>query len=709
MGVAKEAANTAGSSGRTLFSIDIGWQNIVFSLRTAAAAILALAIAYWLELSDPQWATLTVYILAQPTVGAALAKGVWRAIGTVAGGLIGLLLVGLFSQAAALLVAATVVLVGASFYAGGRLRNYTSYGALLAGYTMVLIAYEGSVHPLHAWSIAIDRTSEILIGIICGTLASVIIVPRYAADALREAQANTFTGLAHYVATALRLTTPPAVFARLRRQMVAEVVSFDALCAFTLYETPELRADEELLRRTVREFLRVLSIARGLFVRLEEFDNDDARPVADRCRPTMEVIAAGIERIAANPSVWNDPRHLRREIWAARIALRHTVTELEGMAGTALFDALADGLLILNRVRDVLRGLAMVAVTAAASRRDRNAPPSTLHREQHDLRDRQEPLLLGIRASLAMLVLSVLWLATGWNEGFTAVSGGAIMLFFAVNQDHPLAGGRTYLVWSSVGTLIGYLAIVFVLPYLQGFGALAVILLLALFPAGLMAGTPRYAWAGIALGGWIVAEISFGNVFKPDALALVNNAVALIVGMVICLGVIAAMPVTSRARRGQSWERAIGAILPAVARGGIAPRRGANEIVAMLAALLPRLSLDHQRDEDFFRGTLSMASSAIEFGRLREIKSASDTPPELSRAIDDFLTRYADALEGLATSVADHRARVAEAETIVAELRTELSAWAQQPSLLRAGASLRFIADRFTIDRAYLERGFVED
>ena len=118
---------------RSFLSIDVGWQNIVFALKTAAAAILALALAYWLELSDPQWATLTVYILAQPTVGAALAKGAWRAVGTVIGGLVGLALVALFSQAPELLVAATALLIGASFYAGARLSNYTSYGVLLGG------------------------------------------------------------------------------------------------------------------------------------------------------------------------------------------------------------------------------------------------------------------------------------------------------------------------------------------------------------------------------------------------------------------------------------------------------------------------------------------------------------------------------------------------------------------------------------------------
>ena len=198
---------TARGHDRGFFSIDLSWQNIIFSLRTAGAAILALALAYWLELSDPQWATLTVYLLAQPTVGGALAKGAWRAVGTVAGGLIGLVLVALFSQAAELLVAATVLLVGASFYAGARLRNFTAYGVLLGGYTMLLVAYEGSTHPLNAWSIAADRIAEILIGIASGAVASVIILPRYAGDALRDAQASTVSGLAHYVATALHLST----------------------------------------------------------------------------------------------------------------------------------------------------------------------------------------------------------------------------------------------------------------------------------------------------------------------------------------------------------------------------------------------------------------------------------------------------------------------------------------------------------------------
>lgn len=696
------------------FSIDLSWQNAVFSLRTAAAAILALALAYWLELSDPQWATLTVYILAQPTVGAALAKGVWRAFGTVIGGSIGLLVVALFSQAPELLVTATVLLVGVSFYAGARLQNYASYGVLLGGYTILLVAYEGAMVPLSAWSIALDRVAEMLIGIACSSLASVVILPRYAGDALREAQADTFTALARYGAKALRLSTPPVVFARLRQEMVAKVVSFDALRSFALFETPELRVNEEYLRRTVSEFLVVLSIARGLFVRVEEFDDDRARDAYVRLRATLESMAAMIERIAANPTAWNDARRLRREILAARGALNSTVTDIEAMAGTAAFDPLAEALLILNRVNDLLHGLGMVVIAAAASQRNRNVSRATHRQERRDFGGRQEPWLVAIRAAVAMLLLSGMWMATGWNEGFTAVSGGAIMLFFGVNQDDPQTGARSYLVWSSLGVLIAYLAIVFVLPWLQGFGALAVVLLLLLFPAGLMAGTPRHAWAGIALGGWTVAEIGFGNNFRPDELAYVNNAVALVCGMIVCLAIVAAIPVTSYARRGQSWQYAIGTILPGVARGSIVARRGAREIVAALAALLPRLALDRTRDEDFFRGTLSMASSAVELGRLRDTTSDPDMPERARRDIESFLGHFADAMEGLAANSGGHRAELTEAASAIDRLRTSLAAQASQPgpaarSLLRAAASLRFLGDRFSIDRAYLEREFSED
>jgi hypothetical protein len=191
--------------------------------------------------------------------------------------------------------------------------------------------------------------------------------------------------------------------------------------------------------------------------------------------------------------------------------------------------------------------------------------------------------------------------------------------------------------------------------------------------------------------------------------------VALILGMVGCLAIFTVLPVTSQARRSQSWRHAIGSVLPGVARKQIVPRRGAREIVAGLTSLLPRLAPVHQREEEFLRGALSAASMAVELGRLADLGSDPAMPPAAGAALERFLERFAGVLESLAASRDDDRqARVAQAEGLVAEMRATLSALALEPgmaarALLRAGASLRFIADRFALDRAYLEYSFAQD
>ena len=218
--------------------------------------------------------------------------------------LLGLVFVALFSQAAELLVLATALLVGAELLCRRPAAQLCVLWRAARRIYDIAGCLQGSSNSLGAWSIAADRMTEILIGIGCGSLASVLVLPRYAGDALREAQAATVTAVARYIATALRLSSPATVFAQLRRQMVAQVVSFDALCSFALFEAPELRVDQDYLQRTIREFLIVLSIGRGLFVRLEEFDDDGVRDVRDRLRATLDEIATKIELIAADPAKW---------------------------------------------------------------------------------------------------------------------------------------------------------------------------------------------------------------------------------------------------------------------------------------------------------------------------------------------------------------------------------------------------------------------
>lgn len=715
MSTAGTAFPTFWKSVRKAVPVDLGWRNVAFSLRTAAAAVMALAAAYWLELQDPQWAALTVYLLAQPTAGAAVAKGAYRVVGTLGGAAAGLAILGLWSQAPLPLVGSFALWLGLCFTLAAQRRNYAAYSFLLAGYTALLVGLEGAFAPTGAWQIAFDRTAEIIIGIACVTAVSVLVFPVYAGDVLRGQLATLFGRLCHYGAVALQPRTPLATFAALRREMVAGVVTFDALRSYTVFEAPDMRASDEGLRRMTREFLRVLAVARGLYVRLDDFQVEGAGVVADCLRPAMADVAARLERLAGDPAAFADPRRVRSDLLAARVALNTTRAELEAMAGRVPFVPLADGVLILRRAGDLLHGLSMVMVSEAASLRPaRRAARAPLKPAGPSPEQRREAGLAGLRAGLVLALMCGFWAATEWTDGFNAASGLAVLLFFSVNQDRPGPLGFAFLLWTALGMAAAFVAMVLVLPRIEGFEALALFLMLALLPAGLMAGTPQLAWPGIAFGGFFVAEIGTGNVFLPDEAGFFNAALSTLFGMGLALVLLNLVPVTSRASRRRLWSETLGVRLPEAARGVRHERVILREIVGALAELLPRLALDRPGEDEFLRGTLGAASTALELGRLHRLLAAPELAEGTRALVAGFLDRFAAQLEALPAAGRALPARVGAAE---AEARAAAAALAGldlppgSPAAglnLRAGASLRFIVDRFDIDRAFFLHAFGE-
>src|SRR6202795_4863263 len=77
-----------------------------FALKTYAAGMLALYLAFWLGLDDPRWALLTVYVVAQPDSGMVLAKSFYRLLGTIAGLLVSIGLVFTVAQEGVLFLSA---------------------------------------------------------------------------------------------------------------------------------------------------------------------------------------------------------------------------------------------------------------------------------------------------------------------------------------------------------------------------------------------------------------------------------------------------------------------------------------------------------------------------------------------------------------------------------------------------------------------------
>lgn len=690
--------------------LDLSPRNLVFSLKLAASAVLSLAAAYLLELDQPQWAVITAILVAQPLAGAAVAKGIYRLAGTVAGGLFGLLAIGLFVQVGPPFVAVTALWLGACTYGVAVTRNYPSYGFALAAYTGVLIAFEGTVDPASAWLIAVDRVTEVGLGILCTTAVSATIFPQHAGDVLRDAVDKTVRGLSGYAAAALRPGMSDDAFVRLRNRMLADVMRFDQLRSYAVFDTPGLHADDDSLRRMARELLRLLSVARGLYQRLDELRKAEDARLHDRLDPALATAAATFQRLADDPAALAEPRRLRAEFAAARKTLAEAAAALEAEAAAMPLEPLANALLVLRRTSDMIHTLSMVVLAysvslGAACGPRRLAPVTRLPP------DRRAALAHGLAAAVALVAVGAFWIATAWTAGVTAAWSVAIMMCFFVSVRDPARVGLEYLAGVVAAVLLALPAMVFVMPQLEDFAALAGFLALVLVPTGIAAGSPRTAWFGLAFGAFLAASVGLSNVPDYDIATYVDASTGMVLGMAVGLVAInVILPADPLRPRRQAWARTIAALVPA-ARGLPSERQAPAAIVIAVGNLLAELDFSTAADEQILRGSFGAASMSLELVRLDHRLDDAALPEPARAAVAGCLAGLADAFERLHDHPRESGPILAEAKALVARTRDVLLALPRGAdpatrSVVRALASLRFLADRLDIDRPFLTQEF---
>jgi uncharacterized membrane protein YccC len=150
---------------------------LTFALRTTAAAIAALVVARALGLDNPHWAAMTVWIVAQPTRGMVVSKGLYRLAGTVAGSAAAAGIITLFGQQPLPLSLALAAWVGLCAAASTVLRGFRAYGAVLAGYSAALVAVIGLGHHTGIGEMAVTRIASVAVGIVVSGLITLVFLP----------------------------------------------------------------------------------------------------------------------------------------------------------------------------------------------------------------------------------------------------------------------------------------------------------------------------------------------------------------------------------------------------------------------------------------------------------------------------------------------------------------------------------------------------
>jgi len=136
-----------------------------FALRIWAAMMVALYAAFWLQLQSASSAAVTVAILALQTRGQAYQKAIYRILATIVGVAASLVIAGLFPQSRELFLISFAGWLGLCVYVGGLLDGNRAYGAVLAGYTVAIVAVQLIDSPQGIFLAGVNRGAAIVVGI----------------------------------------------------------------------------------------------------------------------------------------------------------------------------------------------------------------------------------------------------------------------------------------------------------------------------------------------------------------------------------------------------------------------------------------------------------------------------------------------------------------------------------------------------------------
>ncbi len=465
--------------------------SLLFGLRLWASVSLALYVAYWLELDNAYWAGTSAAIVCQPQLGASLRKGWFRLIGTVIGAAMSVVLVVCFPQDRILFLGCLTVWAAACAFAATLLRNFASYAAALAGYTVAIIAGDlfgsvGGVDANAAFLLAVARASEICLGIVC---AGVVLAGtdlggagRQLAAQFADLSAGITAGFIRTLTVAGRgsVDTQPV-----RHEFIRRVVALDPVIDLTLGESARIRYHSPVLQSAADGLFTALSAWRAVANHVHELPADETRQEASTVLENLPPELQATTQPGAAERWIGDPIALHRicELTVRRlIALPAVSPSLRLLADKAAetFAGIAHG----------LNGLALLVADQA-----RPIPPRG--DKQFRVPDWLPALVNAGRAFVTIGTVALLWIVTAWPGGGSAITFATIIvLLLAPRAEQAYGAAIIFTLGVVVDVVLAAIVAFGVLPELgiERFAGFSLVLAVCLVPMGALLAQARQPW-----------------------------------------------------------------------------------------------------------------------------------------------------------------------------------------------------------------------
>ena len=553
-----------------------GLRDWAFSIKTFAGAMLALWIAFSIDLDRPYWAMATAYIVAQPLSGAMRSKSVYRFWGTVLGGIAVLVLVPNLVNAPELLVAALTLWTGACIYLAGLDRTPRSYVFLLAGYSAALIGFPSVDTPGAIWDIVIARVEEITLGIICTTVIGSVIFPCPLGPTVAARIEAWLQNAATWTIAVLSSDPDSGEIRAARRRVAADAVELGMLTSHLAYDTSNLQVATRPAMLLQQRVVRLLPVVTG---------------VAERLGPLRAAggLTTGLQELLDRFAGWiragrSGPLEEAEGLHGAIDALEPAIDARAGWVPIMLSGLLVRLRELTDIVHDIKALRRQIAAGSAALPDLAFTPNQREPAPQH--RDHVMALYSAFAGALAVALVCAYWIAAAWPDGGGAAALTAVAVSFFASQDDPVPSILKFLGATVIALVIDAVYLFAVLPLVHDFEMLVLTMAPVFLLLGLLMAMPATAPIGTTIALIAAIELALSSSYSADFAAFTNGGIAAILGLAL-----AAIAIRLIRSVGAEWaaERLLRRNRLDIADAAL--QHGTASRTAFIALVLDRLSL----------------------------------------------------------------------------------------------------------------------
>lgn len=556
-----------------------------FPVKLAFALVTALMIGFHLNLETPRWAVMTAGIVAggtafvaggDPYSGALRYRGILRIIGTFVGCIAALTIMIATVRAPVVMLLLCCIWAGICVWLSSLIKIENSYALGLAGYTalIIVVTADASGGLTLAPQFAVERCSEIVLGILCAIFADMIFSPRSIKKVI-DSEVDALL-VAHY--QLLQLCVAHENKDEVDKAWSALVRRTTALGSMR----GQLRMESSRWKNADRRLQMLSTLSLTMITQAAEtFLIQNSRPAY--LAPQYRLL---VEKDVESAGDVHKRMKIMRRVFAASSSKAMPVTLASWVGAATEYLLLMKGIKTNSRIttleEEILQREVVIPVRSA---------------ETH------HAMINGIRTFTATALGSLFWLYTGWTSGSGCMVMLAVITALAMRVPNPLMMAKDFLYGMTVAVPLGALYFMYILP-----GTQQSILLLCIaigllgFVGGIFVQRRQIGTLGALVG--TINVLVLDNPMKFEFNVFLDNVLGQVIGCFVAMMVILLIRDKSKARTGRKLlNRLMYAAVAAMTTNQA--RRRENHLPALYQQLFMLLNL-FPGDIDKYRIALTL-------------------------------------------------------------------------------------------------------